>query len=202
VRLVALQKNGDFRRVSLTGWGEATLAIRHSAGGRAAELAALRKALAAVAPVVEGALVRRSKVANGEVWFFVVNGYPPFPPYNEPGDPLARERHLLGARTLDAYGLQVLTDRHVARAKDLTGWDVRPLGAGRHLVQARDLDPWYATDRPDPAVLDQARADFGPLILTRDDVLHDPGPFAGVPSSGRVRLASCDGPSPSSPVPG
>jgi len=50
------------------------------------------------------------------------------------------------------------------------GWSVEPLGHGRHLVQAHDLAAWFAQPEPAPDVLAKARADFGPLILTRADI--------------------------------
>jgi hypothetical protein len=79
-----------------------------------------------------------------------------------------RARSLWAERVPDAHGVQVLTDAHLARARDLSAWDVRPIGAGRHLVQARDLTPWYSSPVPEDTVLAAARADFGDLILTRD----------------------------------
>lgn len=70
----------------------------------------------------------------------------------------------------DARGAMVLTDAHLGRARDLTDWSVESLGHGRHLVQARDLAAWFAQPEPAPDVLAKARADFGPMILTRADV--------------------------------
>jgi hypothetical protein len=75
-------------------------------------------------------------------------------------------RHLNGQYIPDAHGLQVLTDAHLARVDDLSGWIIEPLGAGKHLVQAKDLEPWYATIDPDPDTLAKARTDFGGMLLT------------------------------------
>lgn len=55
-------------------------------------------------------------------------------------------RHLLADHVPDAHGIQVLTERHLARAHDLSAWDITDLGAGRHLVAAADLAP--GTTRP------------------------------------------------------
>ncbi|MEU2201791.1 hypothetical protein [Isoptericola sp. NPDC019482] len=66
----------------------------------------------------------------------------------------------------DAYGLQVLTSRHLAKAHDLSAWMVIDLGNDRHLVQHPDPAAWFAHDHPDPDVLAAARRDFGDLILT------------------------------------
>lgn len=74
----------------------------------------------------------------------------------------------------DARGALVLTDSHLERANDLSGWSVEPLGHGRHLVQARDLAAWFSHPEPEPDVLNQARADFGEMILTFADLGIDP----------------------------
>lgn len=77
----------------------------------------------------------------------------------------------------DARGVMVLTDAHLAKAHDLTGWTITDLGHGRHLVQHHDLAAWYADpDHPDPALLPQARADLGDMILTADVLRRHPMP--------------------------
>ncbi len=98
-------------------------------------------------------------------------------------------RPLLSSFVPDAFGIQLLTDAHLARAHDLSGWDVTPLDGGRHLVVARDLERWFGhPGRPggsgnkynnpipdDPDLLAQARADFGSMILTPEIVAeHNP----------------------------
>lgn len=72
---------------------------------------------------------------------------------------------------LEPCGIQILTDQHLAAAADLSGWRTTRLDAGHVLVEARDLEPWFGTPlRPDDALpadlLDQARHDFGAMILT------------------------------------
>jgi hypothetical protein len=47
----------------------------------------------------------------------------------------------------------ILTDTHLGNANDLSDWVIEPLGGGRHLVQAKDLKPWYANIDPDPDTL-------------------------------------------------
>lgn len=79
-------------------------------------------------------------------------------------------RHLLLAQVPDARGMQVLTDRHLERAADLSGWSIEDLGAGRHLVLAADLDAWYGHGAPEPEVLAEARAAFGPMIVRLEDI--------------------------------
>ena len=84
---------------------------------------------------------------------------------------------------LDPCGLQVLTDRHLEAAHDLSGWRTTRLGPGHLLVEARDLDPWYepaytAFEAVRADVLDAARDDFGDMVLTsaRADALGLPRP--------------------------
>lgn len=72
--------------------------------------------------------------------------------------------------TLDPVGIQILTNTHLAKASDLSAWTTTRLDADHTLVEARDLEPWYAGapngEPVDPAVLEQARRDFGDMILT------------------------------------
>lgn len=72
---------------------------------------------------------------------------------------------------LDASGIQIVTDQHLDKANDLSTWTITDLGDGHHLLEAEDLEPWYAHAIIDgrryvPEVLDQARHDFGDMILT------------------------------------
>lgn len=56
---------------------------------------------------------------------------------------------------------------------------ITDLGHGRHLVEAPDLTPWYPTKLPDPDTLAQARADFGPMIITKELIANSPPPRVG-----------------------
>lgn len=87
--------------------------------------------------------------------------------------------HLAALFVPDARGAMVLTDAHLDRAHDLSGWSVTPLGHGRHLVQHPDPAAWYAHPVPDPEVLAAARADFGDMILTPDAIERNPAPKPG-----------------------
>lgn len=75
-------------------------------------------------------------------------------------------KHLLAQYLPDAHGIQVVTDAHLERAHDLADWSVESLGHGRHLVTARDLEPWFAPHLPAPATLDRARTDWGAAIMS------------------------------------
>ncbi|PKQ31142.1 MAG: hypothetical protein CVT62_09380 [Actinobacteria bacterium HGW-Actinobacteria-2] len=68
-------------------------------------------------------------------------------------------------------GIQILTDKHLAHAHDLDDWNTTRLNDRLHLVQAKDLGPWYSRpltyhDQPDPEVIAKARADFGDMLFT------------------------------------
>jgi hypothetical protein len=95
----------------------------------------------------------------------------------------ALNRHLAASFVPDAFGIQLLTDHHLDRALDLTDWTVEEVAPDRYLVRARDLAAWFAVSDseevrferfPAPALLDQARADFGPMILTREAAAAHP----------------------------
>ncbi len=90
----------------------------------------------------------------------------PWPYVREPD--VRYNRPLLASFVPDVSGIQLLTDAHLERAHDLSGWDIESLAGGRNLVRARDLAAWYAQPVPDPDLLAQARADFGAMILTPD----------------------------------
>ena len=87
-------------------------------------------------------------------------------------------RHLLTRYVPDAHGIQVLRDEHLANARNLRGWHITELGAGRHLVEANDLAAWYADELPDPDVVTSARNDFGEMLLTKETIAANPPPWA------------------------
>lgn len=87
-----------------------------------------------------------------------------------------RHPHLWSAYVPDAFGVQLLTGRHVAQAHDLSRWQVREVAEDRWLVTDRDLAVWFrpadpsavrSRQFPDPALRARARVDFGSMILTR-----------------------------------
>lgn len=80
----------------------------------------------------------------------------------------------------DAHAVQILNDKHLARAHDLSGWHIETVSPGKHLVTARDLEPWFSLradqdhidfatmawrEIPPQEIADQARQDFGQMIL-------------------------------------
>lgn len=93
--------------------------------------------------------------------------------------------HLWTSYVPDAHPIQVLGEQHLSRANDLSGWNVENLAPGRYLVQAKDLRPWFDLpadqDRidwttrtmreiPSRAVLEEARRDFGDMIIPLDAI--------------------------------
>lgn len=86
-------------------------------------------------------------------------------------------RHLWAHYTPDAHGFQLLTDSHLAHAKDLSDWIIEPVATGKYLVQAKDLEPWYATIDPDQETLARARADFTGMFLTPEIIADNPPPW-------------------------
>lgn len=139
-------------------------------GTRAEQVDRARAALARLAPDVHHASI---EVLSG------LHGYHsgPIHPSNGAGKDLYLQRpDLRTRRVVDAHGLQVLTGEHLEEAVDLSGWRTTRIG-DRYLVEARDLAPWFAENRPDPAVLEQARSDFGPVIAREDELKSDYAEF-------------------------
>jgi hypothetical protein len=75
-----------------------------------------------------------------------------------------------GRRVPDAHGIQLLTSAHLDQANDLSAWSIVAVARDRFLVQARDLDAWFTTGAPSAAIVEQARADFGRLIISPQDL--------------------------------
>jgi hypothetical protein len=70
----------------------------------------------------------------------------------------------------DTHGIQLLTGAHLANAHDLSHWTITEVAPDRYLVEADDLAAWYAQPHPDQATLVQARADFGDMIITANNI--------------------------------
>lgn len=135
-------------------------------------LAQVTAAMVALPEYTDLAFVRYSSAYPSWMDLGVVR--PVLPHVKEPD--VRYNRHLNSLFTPDAHGLQLLTDAHLEHASDLSDWVIEPLGAGRHLVQAKDLRAWYATGDPDPDTLAKARANFGNMILTPETIKNNPHP--------------------------
>lgn len=88
-----------------------------------------------------------------------------------------RNRHLWDEYVIDAAGVQLLTDKHLTHAHDLSDWTVEEVAPDRFLVTARDLESWYAGPVAQPETVERARRDFGDMILSWDTILANPGPY-------------------------
>ncbi|QCB97185.1 hypothetical protein E5206_09785 [Arthrobacter sp. PAMC25564] len=136
-------------------------------------LAQVVRALVAFPGDTDLAFIQHSHVYP--YWSDLSTGRPLLPYVDE--TQIFYNRHLYAQYIPDAHGLQLLTDAHLTHANDLSDWIIEPLGAGKHLVQAKDLEPWYATIDPDPDTLAKARADFGGMILTPEIIANNPPPW-------------------------
>jgi len=76
------------------------------------------------------------------------------------------ERGLRGTLVDAVQGIQLLTGTHVARAHDLSDWQVTHVTPDRYLVEAHDLAPWFTGERTDPSVYAKAAHDFGAMLVT------------------------------------
>ena len=172
--------------VELSSGGE--VAYQHCVAGQPAieHLDHLRAALLWRPELVDWAIIRYTPGVPSRGWRGGYFNHYPAPPQNT-NSTWTRHRHLWERFVPDANGIQLLTTHHVERARDLSGWTVTPAGTDRWLVEAADLGAWFgpttsdemvANQWPDPAVLAQARSDFGPLILTPQSAEENPPPIA------------------------
>ncbi len=75
--------------------------------------------------------------------------------------------------TPEPCGIQILTDKHLAKANNLDDWNTTRLNEHLYLVQAKDLSPWYSQplsyyDTPEIETTTKARADFGDMVFTHN----------------------------------
>lgn len=75
-------------------------------------------------------------------------------------------RHLWARWIPSPAGVMLLNDYHVQKLPPLPDWTRTQISAHRWLVQARDLEPWYARPAPDPETLAAARAELAPALAT------------------------------------
>jgi hypothetical protein len=60
---------------------------------------------------------------------------------------------------------------------DTNDWRARIDSMRAAIVEHAHLAAWFASERPDPRTVEQARADFGPMILTRETIALNPPPW-------------------------
>ncbi|WP_104107687.1 hypothetical protein [Nocardioides sp. 616] len=94
-----------------------------------------------------------------------------------------QNRHLWSSFVPDAFGIQLLTGQHLARAHDLSGWRVDKVADDRWIVTDPDLEAWFSSpvplpvrrrEFPHPDLRQRARADFGALIITDEFARANP----------------------------
>ncbi|GAA3526988.1 hypothetical protein [Nocardioides daeguensis] len=127
------------------------------------QLAAFRAVIEDLADELDVAWIARRR--NGSAYTSVYD-----PAVRPPADPPAVEIYAIRRPSWsrwvpDAQGLQLLGPDHLAAAHDLTRWRTKSLPGGRALVEAPDLGAWYGAAPPSEAILAEARADFGDLIV-------------------------------------
>jgi hypothetical protein len=151
--------------------GRMTVQVRDTDRTWQSNLAEIRSVLVQFADLIEYAGVRMGHAAVASARGLIYPGHR-WPPQFPSGDPTIDasyyylvHRGLDTERVPDAYGLQVLTDAHLARAHDLSQWRVEPFGTGHRLVTAQDQAAWFAQDVPIQRMVDQARADLGPKLI-------------------------------------
>lgn len=70
----------------------------------------------------------------------------------------------------DVFGVQVLTDEHLAKLGHLDNWSAQEVAPRRYLVRHRNQVAWFNGSGPNPAALDAAREDFAPILITDSQV--------------------------------
>lgn len=159
------------RSTHLTHWGEMVFQVDDDTDDWRSRVAALTETLLLRPAGLDLAVARLN--LHGTRGWGDLSPYPPLPAVGE-GD-VWLNRHLLDRYTPDAHGLQILTDRHLEKARDLSGWHVEEVAPSRFLVRAGDLEPWFAGPEPGPELLAAARHDFGAMILTPTAIAAEAG---------------------------
>jgi hypothetical protein len=155
------------RRADLGPWGQVTCQVADHEPDWRARVEHLRAPLLQFADRLDVAFVRTSAYPVSS-WDDLAGAVPVLPHVTEAK--VRRYRRLWDQYVPDAHGIQILTTAHLSRLGPLPAWDVRPLAGGGHLVQARDLEPWFAAAEPDPQVVAAARVDFAGALLTPEAI--------------------------------
>ena len=165
-KLTTAGRDGTAHRVVFNTGGHVIYELHPADGDWLAAAQQLTGLLRVHAAIAEYGLVRLSWIP-GSLWDDL-HHRPPRLPHVTAGYPRVA-RDLESSYVPDAYGVQLLSEPHLARAGDLSRWQVTELNDGRYLVVAADLDAWFNHDQPAQQLLEQARHDFDPMILRDDD---------------------------------
>ncbi|MFD6422596.1 hypothetical protein [Streptomyces sp. NPDC060198] len=154
--------------VQVCRYGRATYQFHDASASPEARADRARAAILAEAEHAHYALVAPTRYP-AYLWDDRARALPPLRP-EVPGFALRTKAHLWDRFVPDVHCMQLLADEHLAKVSDLSRWTVTPVAPGRTLVEAPDLAEWLRTGGPAPSVLDRARADFGRVLVSADDL--------------------------------
>jgi len=156
------------RRVCFTPLGRIILTAQEVKSGWQKQAAALMDVVRQHAHRCEAAIVRQARLMPTTM-VSVVNEVPPTLPNkssNRAPTWYYRTRRDLDHVTVpDAYGLLLITDAHLQRARELSRWRISQPAPGKYLLEAKDLAAWFAQPEVDPEILAAARFELGDMIL-------------------------------------
>jgi hypothetical protein len=195
VAVAASPGPGVLRQVNTRQFGDVCVRLYHPEQPRTEQLSELVGLLTLLAPDLRTGWIQESKTTTISRYSLLTETPPEHPWLQRVGGSSWWLFDLEENHVFDAYVAQVLTDGQLALTRDLSAerWDVRALDRGRHLVVSRQPEAWLRMDvtPPDddlarsvsglrpalavpPAVLEQARADFGDAIMTLETLREHP----------------------------
>jgi hypothetical protein len=130
-----------------------------------ARLEEVRNVLVANANVTSLAMVRNAPIMSAS-WQQLLFSDPPMSEARWRWAESRRES--LSLVVPDVAGIQLLTAKHMDRAHDLSDWNVTELPGGRFLVEAQNLRDWFGDELVARSVVEDARRDFGAMVLGSD----------------------------------
>ena len=171
VTLATTDPHGAVRQFALCTDGHVSAQRYDPAATDMDATADLEALLVACAGLVDYGMIRRGQVRRDSWHYLVNNDHPLIPSQTYTGSHLRQMRPLEATHVPDVYAIQLLTDQHLAHGMDLTGWDVRQVAPGRHLVSTPAAAAWlHDPHGPPAAMLEAARHQFAPALITADMV--------------------------------
>lgn len=151
--------------------GQAVYQVCDPAASQAAQVDRARAAILAEAAQASFAFVAPTP-HQVYSWDDRDRALPPMQPlWPEIGAAVLRVHANLWSRLVpDAHGIQLLTQEHMSLVSDLSQWSVTEVTPGRFLVEAADLAEWLRPGGPANSTVDKARADFGRVLASPDDL--------------------------------
>lgn len=156
---------GPLSRVSLAADGRASYQVYDPRFAPLALMDRAREALLAAAGQTRVAVVALTK-RESSTWATLAKTLGQTTP--APSWATARNNPLWSRYVPDAFGLQLLTEEHLNRTADLTGWTVAEAAPGRYLVEAPDPAEWFGPAGPSAQVVAAARVAFGDAVIPAD----------------------------------